>query len=282
VTGAAARLCVLGAALLFSTGGAAIKGTSLDSWQTAGFRSGVAALTLLALLPDARRVWNWRVWPVGAAYAATLILFVHANKLTTAANAIFLQATAPAYLLLIGPLVLGEPVRRRDAWYIAALAAGMALFFLGAAAPVRTAPDPARGNVYGVLSGLAYAITLAGLRYLSHTPGGGGGLAPVAVGNVLAFAFCLPPALPVAGAGAADAAVILYLGILQIGLAYWLLTRGLRQVSAFESSTLLLLEPVCNPVWTWALHAERPGTLALAGGAIILASTLAHLRTARD
>src|SRR5438876_87828 len=95
------RLLVFLAALLFSTGGAAIKAASLTGWQVACFRSAVAAAVLLAALPEARRNWTWRIVPVASAYAATLITFVLANRLTSSANAIFLQSTAPFYLLLL-------------------------------------------------------------------------------------------------------------------------------------------------------------------------------------
>ena len=105
---------VFAAALLFSTGGAAIKACSLSSWAVASFRSGIAAVVLWLLLPGARRGWTWRTILIGAVYAATLILFVLANKSTTSANAIFLQSTAPLYLLLLGPLVLREPIRKAD------------------------------------------------------------------------------------------------------------------------------------------------------------------------
>src|SRR5262249_11542954 len=126
-----ARLAILAAAILFSTGGAAIKATSLTGWQVASFRSPAAAIAVLAMLPAARRGWGLAPWIVGAAYAATMILFVLANKLTTAAATIFLQATAPLYLVLIGPLLLKEPVRRRDAVFMVAVASGLALFFVG-------------------------------------------------------------------------------------------------------------------------------------------------------
>ena len=95
-----ARLLLVSAAVLFSTGGAAIKWTTLTAWQVAGLRSLIAAIALLILLPDARRHWSRRNWLVGVVYAMTLVLFVTANKLTTAANAIFLQAAAPLYILL--------------------------------------------------------------------------------------------------------------------------------------------------------------------------------------
>ncbi|HLS47395.1 MAG TPA: hypothetical protein VK012_02685, partial [Gemmatimonadales bacterium] len=101
----AARLRLVLAALLFSTGGAAIKATTLTAWQVAGFRSGVAALVLFLLLPESRRGWSWRTLLVGISYAATLLLFVLANKLTTSANTIFLQSTAPLYILILSPLL---------------------------------------------------------------------------------------------------------------------------------------------------------------------------------
>lgn len=275
------RLMVVGAALLFSTGGAAIKATSLGGASTAGLRSFVAALVLLALVPESRRRWNWRVFPVGLAYAATLVLFVHANKLTTSANAIFLQATAPAYLLLIGPLLLKEPVRRRDLWFTLALVAGMALLFLGIDNPLATAPHPAQGNLFAALSGLTYALTLAGLRWQAHSPAGSSALATVVAGNLLAAAISLPSAIPFSLPSGADLAVLLYLGFFQIGLAYWLLTRGMQKVSAFESSILLLVEPVGNPVFSWIFHGEQPPARVLAGGAIILLSTFLHVWAGR-
>src|SRR5690242_14132764 len=105
------RLMLLAAATLFSTGGAAIKAASVSSWQVASFRSAVASVTLLLLFPAARRLANWRLWPVGLAYSGTLVLFVLSTRLTTAANAIFLQSTAPLYLLALAPLLLHEHIR---------------------------------------------------------------------------------------------------------------------------------------------------------------------------
>jgi len=96
----------------------------------------------------------------------------------------------------------------------------------------------------------------------------------VIVGNIIAFAVCLPMALPVERVTVSDVSVILYLGIFQIGLAYFLLTRSLRQVPGLEAATLLMLEPVFNPIWSWLLHGERPSGLALAGGAMIVLAAL--------
>jgi DME family drug/metabolite transporter len=258
------RLLLIGAALLFSTGGAAIKAATLTGWQVASFRSGVAAVVLLAVLPEARRGWSWRLAPVGAAYAATLVLFVLATRLTTAANAIFLQSSAPLYVL------------RSDLIYVLTVASGMALLFLGTEQALATAPDPHRGNLLGVASGLAWALTVTGLRWLGRSGEGNPALAPVVAGNLLAFLAALPMALPVTRISGADVSVILYLGIVQIGLAYVLVTRAIRHVPAFEATTVLLLEPVMNPIWAWMVQAEKPGAWALAGGAVILSATLVN------
>lgn len=268
------RLLLVAAALLFSTGGAAIKAASLTGWQVASFRSGVAALVLLAVVPDARRRWQWRMLPVAVAYAATLILFVLANRLTTSANAIFLQSTAPLYLLLLGPLVLHEPIRRAGLLYALAVGGGLILFFAGSDAVAATAPDPPRGNLLALASGVTYALMLAGLRWQARGGGETSGVATVTAGNLIAFLAALPMALPVQTFSARDAAVIVYLGAAQIGLAYWCLTRALRHVPAFEATTTLQLEPATNPVWTWLAYGERPTSWALAGGAVIVVATL--------
>ncbi len=263
-----APLRLLAAALLFSTGGAAIKATTLTAWQVASFRSGTAGAAILLLVPEARRHWTWRAPLVGLSYAAVLVCFVLATKLTTAANAIFLQATAPLYLMLFGPWLLGERIRRAEAALLGAVALGMALFFLADQAPVGTAPDPARGNLLAAGAGLFWALTITGLRSMP-----GHSITAVACGNLIAFLGTLPAALPVGRAGPADWLVIGYLGVFQIGLAYRLLTTAVEQVPALEASLLLMLEPALNPVWAWILHGERPGGTAIAGGALILGAT---------
>jgi len=229
---------------------------------------------LLVALPEARRGWSWRIVPVAAAYAATLITFVLANRLTTSADAIFLQSTAPLYLLLLGPLLLREHLRRADVFYIAAVAIGMAVFFIGTEEAVATAPNPARGNAVAALSGFLYALMLAGLRWLARGKGGNPAIATTALGNVLACLAALPMAMPFPGNAAANVPVILYLGVVQIGVAYVCLAYAIRHVRALEASTLLMIEPALNPVWTWLLHGERPGAWPLAGGGLILGATL--------
>lgn len=270
-----ARLRLLLVAALFSTGPTAIKACALAPWQVAGFRSGTAALFLLAMLPNRRRLLRPRLWLVGTAYAGTLICYAVASKLTTAANAIFLQSTFPLYLLLLSPLVLRERVRRGDLLFLVTVMAGMALLLLGDDARTAVATDPARGNVLSLVSGLLWAMTLVGLRWLERDAAGGEGLGHEAVvaGNALAFFACLPLALPVHNARPVDWLLIAFLGVVQIGLSYLLLTRAMRRVPALEAGLLLMLEPVLTPLWAWGVHGERPSAWALAGGAVILAAT---------
>jgi drug/metabolite transporter (DMT)-like permease len=269
------RLLLFAAAFLFSTGGAAIKACSLSSWQIACFRSAVAAVTVAWLLPEARRIWRPRIFIVGFAYAATLVLFVLATKLTTAAQAIFLQSTAPLYLLFLAPLVLHERVRRSQWVTVFFVALGAVLLLFGAQRAAATAPDPVRGNWLGAACGLSWAVTMTGFRWFAKR--GDEAESPAAVvvaGNLIAFIVCLPIALPVIHAKAADLAVLFYLGIFQIGLPYVSVTRSIRHVPAVEATTLLLLEPVFNPLWTWLLYGEQLTAATLAGGACIVCATL--------
>jgi drug/metabolite transporter, DME family len=268
------RLFLVVAAVLFSTGGTAIKAAALTGWQVASFRSLVAAVLFLCVLPEARRNWSWTLALPALAYATTLICFVLATRLTTSANAIFLQSAAPLYILLLGPWLLAEPVHRSDLVYVAALAAGMAFLFTGLADPVATAPNPPLGNAIGVASGIAWALTVIGLRRVGRGSTGNPAIAVVAMGNLFAFLVALPMAFPLSIVRGPDLAVILYLGLVQIGLAYVLVTRAIRHVPAFEATTVLLLEPVLNPIWTWLIQHEQPGQWPLAGGAIILVATL--------
>jgi len=278
-TSTADRLRIIGAAALFSTGGAAIKATTLTAWQVASFRSGLAALAVFLLVPAARRRWTWRIAAVSIVYAATMVLFVVSNKATTAANAIFLQSAAPLYILLLAPWLLKERPHRSDYVTMAALAVGLLLVILGLPPARATAPNPAVGNVLALLSGVTWAFTLMGLRWLGSTEEDGSAtMSTVVGGNALACLICLPAALPVQQATIGDAAVVGYLGFIQIGLAYVLMTRGIRGVPAVEASMLLLLEPALNPVWAWLVHGEEPGTLPLLGGAVILAAMLVRAR----
>jgi drug/metabolite transporter (DMT)-like permease len=268
-----AHVAILATAVLFSTGGAAIKACQLGAWQVAGFRSGIAAVVLVLLVPTARQV-SGPILLVAATYAGTLISFVLANKLTTAAQAVFLQAAAPLYVVVLERWLLGTRLSRRDVPVLGLVAVGVVLLFLGSGASSATAPDPARGNAIAIGSGVFYAGMLVGLRWLAGRSARPGGAAAAAVwGNALAFVVALPLALPVVGSTVQDWAVLGYLGTFQIALAYYLVSRAVRTVSALDVALLLLVEPVLNPIWVWWLHGETPGPLAIAGAALVLAAT---------
>jgi len=272
-----ARLQALIAALLFSTGGAGIKVASFTGAQVSMVRSGIAAVVLLLWLRH-RLHATPRGLGAGGVYAATLILFVVATKLTTAANAIFLQSTAPLYLLVLAPLVLHEPVRRHDIVYLTAVAAGMVLCFAGTPSSAATAPDPATGNLLGAAAGLAWALTLVWLRKIGRDDRQGEmTMTGVVAGNVIACAVAAPFALPLPAAPVGEWITLLYLGVFQIALAYVCLTAAIRRLPALEISLLLLLEPVLNPVWTWLIRGEQPGTWTIVGGVAIIVATAAKV-----
>lgn len=268
--------------MLFSTGGAAVKATALSGWQVASFRAGVAATALLILVPATRRRWDLSTVVVGIAYAAGMILFILANKNTTAANAIFLQAASPLYLLVLAPLLLKERIVAADLWAMAVIAVGLALVLSGSSRATTLSPNPVLGNTLAIFSGLAISLSTLGLRWLGTKDDAEGRQSAVLVaGNVIAFAVCLPMALPVHDAAMTDWMLVGYLGVFQIGLAYLFVTRGLRGVPVVEASVLMLVEPAFNPLWVWLIHGEAPGVLPIIGGIVILSAsvmrTLIHL-----
>jgi len=263
------------AAMLFSTAGVVVKATTLTSWQVAGFRSALAAVVLLLVARFPLRP-TWRTLAVGLVIAVTFVSFIVANKLTTAAHAVFLQAAAPVYLVLLGPWLLHERVHARDIPFLCVVMAGLGLLFAASVTPSATAPNPALGNIIGAASGVTWALVLVGVRLVSRAEGLNGAMAATFYGNVLAFLMCVPFAFPVAGAGPIDWAVIAYLGCFQLALAYVLLTRGIGKLPALEAALLLLLEPALNPVWTFLVHGETPGILGVIGGGLVLTATTAR------
>ena len=265
------RSKIVVAAVLFSTGGAAIKWCGFPAWQLAAFRAAFALITILIVLPDARRAWTWRTVIVGFAYAATTLLYVQANKHTTAASAIFLQSTSPLFILLLAPLLLGEHATRRDIMQTAAMGVGLGLFFLGADKPSITAPNPALGNTLAAICAVTWAVTVIGYRWLAAR--GASVAAAAACGNLTASVFALVMAQPLVSGRPVDWGVVAFLGICQLGIPYLFLARAVPQVRALEVALFLLIEPVLNPIWAWLVHGERPGPATVIGGALILGAT---------
>ena len=312
-----AALQAVVAGILFSTGGAAVKATELDAWQVAGMRSVVAAAVLLIAIPAARRwtggpgqtgtaaasVW-WRsaarrralllTLGTGCCYCLTLVLFVHANKRTTAAETIFLQSTAPLFVLLLAPILLRERPGARQLLFVPLFGAGLVMAFFGGADAAATAPDPRTGNVLATFCGLAYGLTLIGLRAAGRplsaggaagTPGevssagdGGAvrapGIAAAACGNVIVCLACLPVMAPLRAADPGDLAIVALLGLFQVALAYVFVTRAARILEAPVLALLLLLEPALSPFWAMWLHGEQPHLLTWLGGGVVALATV--------
>jgi DME family drug/metabolite transporter len=162
------RLAIFGSALLFSTGGVAIKWIAFGAWQVAAIRAAVAALAVWWLVPGPVTMRRTAVVLTGVAQGSSMLLFVIANKLTTAANAIFLQSAAPLYIPILATYVLGERTTKRDIAAMAGIAAGLLMFFAGAEPATATAPNPRLGDIVAVASGVAWACTVVGLRYLAR------------------------------------------------------------------------------------------------------------------
>jgi drug/metabolite transporter (DMT)-like permease len=188
---------------------------------------------------------------------------------------VFLQAAAPLYVVFLERWLLGTPIARRDLPILGLVGVGVVLLFFGSGDRYATAPDPVRGNMIAIASGVFYAFLMVGLRWLAADATAPAGTAAAATlwGNVLAFGAVLPLALPVLGSRPADWVVIAYLGIFQIGLAYYLMTRAMRTMSALDTAVLLLIEPLLNPTWVWLVHGEMPTPMALTGGALVLVAT---------
>ena len=273
-----AKLYVVAGALLFSTGGVAIKLSALTGWQVSCLRSGVAAIVLGIVLSRSEARWTWRAWVVAIPYAATFTLYTLANKATTAAHAIFLQDTAPLYILLLGPLLLRERARGRDLGFMLALGLGLSLIFAAGGERSATAPNPGFGNMLGVCSGISWALTLLGLRWLAirSKTSAEHPLTAIVAGCLLVAVVGAVFAFPLGGVRFLDWSIIGYLGVFQIALAYLFVTSGIRQLTALAASLLLLVEPVLTPIWAWLLLAEAPPMLALGGGAIVIAATVGY------
>jgi DME family drug/metabolite transporter len=263
MSGLRARLLLLAAAALWSTAGAAMKLCGLGGLQIAGGRSLISGLFFLAVLPEARRLPSRRMILAVLGYGATVILFALSNKLTTAANAIFIQSSAPLWVLVLSPALLGERADRGELAAIPIYALGLGLFFLD-----ELAPGQATGNLVALASGLSFAVCIIGLRRAGDESAGA-----LVWGNLLAAALVLPLWSQGPAARPVDLALLAYLGVFQLGLAYLFFARGVAHVPALEASLLVLLEPILNPIWTFLVAGERPGPWALAGGGVVLAAT---------
>jgi drug/metabolite transporter (DMT)-like permease len=262
---------VIIAVLLWSTGGLFIKWSTLSDVELSGARALFAAATVMLLTRHEGFRVNLVTAVAAVFYAALIYLFVRATKQTTAANAIFLQYTAPVYILLAEPFFFREKYRAADFIVVAFCLLGMSLFFIG-----QLRPQDVEGNLNALASGFCFAVFFLLLRHPRVREVNRA--SSVIYGNLL-LALVLLPAV-VRGAGhftAIDLAIAAYLGIIQLGIAYTLLTRGVaRGVKSLDASIIGYIEPVLNPVWVFLFLGERPSGYALLGGAIIVAAVASH------
>jgi DME family drug/metabolite transporter len=264
-------LFVLAAALLWSTGSLFIKATPLGALELSFGRSLLAALTVAALTRREGFRLDFMTLVAAVLYAALLVLFVVANKLTTAANAIFLQYTAPVYVLILEPLVFKERFRAADLFVVAACVAGMSLFFVG-----RLQPNDVAGNLTALASGFCFALFLLLLR--RQRGGESNRASSVIYGNLIICVVTLPAFAHAAHTlTVKDVLIVSYLGVVQIGFAYTLFTLGIaRGVRSLDAGVVGYVEPMLNPVWVFLFLGERPSEWAVVGGCIIIAAVFAH------
>lgn len=259
---------LLFAALCWSLAGLLFKYVEWPGLAAAGGR-GIIAAGFLVLFCGRKLHFTWSPIQIGAAlaYAACTILFTLANKMTTAANAILLQFTAPVWVALLGAWLLGERTRRRDWFTIAAVLAGLGLFFYEGLQLQNIA-----GQLVALASGVAFAIMTILMRKQKDTSP----LESIILGNVIGFLIGAPalwtaPAMPPIGWIALG-----LLGTVQLGLAYLLYARALKHVTALEAVLIPIIEPILNPIWVMLVIGEKPTPLALAGGALVVGAVAAR------
>jgi drug/metabolite transporter, DME family len=265
-------LFVLAAALLWGTGGLFIKWTKLSGLELSFFRSVFAFLTIAILTRKAGFGINRLTIAASCLYAVLLILFVVATKQTTAANAIFLQYTAPVYILILEPLIYKEKFRTRDLVTVLLCLGGMALFFVG-----QLRPQDISGNIFALTSGFCFALYFLALRHPSAREVNRASSA--IYGNLLVILICAPWGVAALGSiNTHDVLSVIYLGVIQLGVSYILFTTAMsRGVRSLDAGIVGYIEPVLNPVWVFLVIGERPSQWALLGGAIIILAVIGHM-----
>ena len=260
-----ALLFMAATALIWSSGGLAIKLVQWNPMAITGVRSALAAATLAFLFRGNLRFrLSPMAWAAGIGYAGMLITNVVATKWTTSANAILLAYTAPVYVALLAPWLLKERTRASDWVFIAVSAGGMVLFFLD-----RLSATGLWGNLVAVSTGLCYAVSTVCMRAQKDASP----MQSAILGHVLT-ALCGLPFLFDGTPGPEAWAGLLYLGIIQQGVSLALYTWAIKRLGALEAILIMMLEPIFNPVWVALGYGELPGPWALAGGALVIGAVM--------
>ncbi len=259
-----ALLFLLFAAILWSTSGVLIKTLN---WQPIAILSARSLFASLVFLIYLRRLpTRFNRWQLLAAVALILtqFLFITSTKLTTAANAIFLQYTAPIYVVLLGYWLLREKPSRTDYVSMFIIFLGL-LFFFGD----KLSTDGLYGNLLAVLSGVTSAVMMVSFRAQKDGAPEESFLIGSLVTAILGAPFVLQEAWTVN-----NWLVIAFLGIFQIGLAFVFFTQAIKHIPALEANLVGTLEPILSPVWVFLFLGESMGEFALIGGLIVLGGVM--------
>jgi len=256
-------LAVVLTALLWSSGGLLIKMISLNAMQLSFFRCIIAALVFAVIFRKKVLKVNKLAILNAVFYATVLTLFVIATKTTTAANAIFLQSTAPIYVLIFEPIINKTRWEPINIITIAVCFIGMILFFLG-----ELSPGHLEGNIVALLAGVAFAAFFLGMRKNDKEYQ----QSAIFYGNIIVAVICIPFILELETISFNDLWMVSFLGVFQIAAAYAIFTYGIKRILAVEASIISMLEPVLNPVWVFLGYGEVPTTYAILGGVIIISA----------
>jgi drug/metabolite transporter (DMT)-like permease len=251
-------------ALLWSTSGVLVKALS---WQPVSILAGRGLFTSIVFLLYMRRLptkWTWWMLLAAGGSIVTQFLFITATKLTTAANAIFLQYTAPIYVVLLAYWLLREKPSRTDFIAMGIIFLGMILFF---GDQLSTAGF--YGNVLAVISGVTSAVMMVSFRAQKD----GSPEDSILVASVVMAIFGFPSVMKESWT-ITNWSIIAYLGIFQIGLAFILFTKSIKHIPALEANLIGTLEPVFNPVWVFLFLGEAMGRYALFGGLVVLTGVI--------
>jgi drug/metabolite transporter (DMT)-like permease len=275
----AGRLCIVLAALGWSLSGALTKTLTSDTGLAAAlglaspplagilvafFRALFAGLFFVPFLRPRDVTWRWPMLPMVLVFATMNGLFITAMTMGSAANAIILQYTAPLWLYLAGLAWLQERGTRRDTIALVIAMSGVAVIVIDAC--LRPTLDTLWAILIGLGSGLTYAGVIFFLRVLRRESSQW-----LTVQNHLCAALLLSPVLLwFAWPSWSQLGFLAVFGVVQMGIPYLLMSRGLRSVSASEAGTLSLLEPLLNPLWTYLAVGEVPDVATFIGGALIL------------
>lgn len=263
-----AALCLILAAILWSSGGVLIKYISWQPMAIAGGRSLVAAGVILLAFYRQRLTFSRTQWAGAVAYCSMVSTFVMATKLTTAANAILLQYTAPVYVALLGSWLLKEKTTSRDWVTIGLVFWGIVFFFLD-----KVSVGGMLGNFLGIVSGISFGMFVICMRkQKNESPFG-----TVLLGNLMTFAISLP-FFKASEFTTANLLAVGFLGIFQLGLAYVLYTKAVCYVRALETTLITAIEPILNPIWVFMFLGEAPSKYALIGGAIVIGAIIVRYK----